>query len=439
MLQLLIGSTFFLHLFVKSPLYPNPRPDVSPSRHVFSNFAAKLMSERTLRTQKGSPVEMSSLQGKSFPSSKDLYLHSPYVTIFLPVEIFPSVQNSRTYEGASLPHLTGSRLFILASLVFTCVPSTLKAGSTQGVPPPSIVDISPAGTQWTATKAEHIYGLPDIKPHKQGTLTLSADALTFTGKAGSTAIQRSAVTAVSAGNERVELWGMTGRIMRMAIPDNGGLAVAAFAHHRIDMLTVEFTDSRGGAHSAVFFLGANQAAQALQSFALAPKALRAATTSACENAITEPGSMLIVEPDWHGAQVPAVYQGLVYEHLMERFRKARNLTKVYREGETIPAGLCPQYTVHLSVTGFKEGSSVKRAMLGPVGMFVGTTQMVFDADLSDRTGKVNIKEEVKITMRGEGESTNAADGIAKKFVKKYDKAVRADEKKLRKAADAAKV
>jgi hypothetical protein len=143
------------------------------------------------------------------------------------------------------------------------------------------------------------------------------------------------------------------------------LAIAAFAHHRIDMLTVEFNDGQGGSHSAVFFLGANKASHAIQALALEPRSSLPAVASDCKNSPIEPGTMLISAPDWNGAEVPAVYRGLVYEHLVERFRKVKSLTQVYRDGESLPEGLCQQYTVHLSITGFKEGSSVERAMLGP--------------------------------------------------------------------------
>jgi len=326
---------------------------------------------------------------------------------------------------------SGLNLLLFVQIALLCSSISVKAEPLQAVESATVLQAPHAGDQWTAANVEHIYGLPEIKQHKRGSLTLSADNLTFTGKSGSTAIPRSSITAVSAGNERVELWGITGRILRMAIPDNGGLAIAAFAHHRIDMLTVEFNDARGGAHSAVFFLGANQAAHAIEAFAIEPRSSLASLKSGCQSGATETGSMLITSPNWDGVQVPAVYQGLVYEHLVERFRKAKSLKQVYRDGERIPEGMCPQYTVHLSVTGFKEGSSVKRAMLGPVGMFVGTTQMIFDAELSDRSGSINIKEELKSTIRGENESTSVADQVAKKLEKKYEKAVKASVKQSR--------
>src|SRR5450631_333810 len=143
-----------------------------------------------------------------------------------------------------------------------CVPNLLSAAGNQA----ASHDRSVPGTVavWQSTKAEHVYGFPELRHNKKGTLTLSEDALTFSGKSVNVSIQRNAVTAVAAGNQRVELFGMTGRLLRMTIPDGGGLAAAAVMHHRVDMLTVEFNDSHGGNHAAVFLLPANEAERALQ-------------------------------------------------------------------------------------------------------------------------------------------------------------------------------
>ncbi|MBB5057047.1 hypothetical protein HDF16_001732 [Granulicella aggregans] len=290
---------------------------------------------------------------------------------------------------------------------------------------------------WTSAHVQHVYGFPDAKPNKKGTLTLGADTLTFSSKSGTTSIPRSLLTAASAGNQRVEIWGVGGRILRMTIPDGGGLAAAAFMHHRVDMLTVEFKDAHGGAHSAVFVLPAKQAEIALSGFAL--PATRAAASfpsqqppsqksalslvaseTSCGTSV-ERNSVLISEPDWGRAEVPAAYRALVYEHIVDRFRKTKDVGRVYRDGEQ-GAG-CPQYIVHISVMAFKQGSSVKRAALGPIGFFVGTTQMKFDATFTRATGSVIGTEQIKATIRGESESTNVADHLAKSLAKRYTAAV----------------
>jgi len=77
---------------------------------------------------------------------------------------------------------------------------------------------------------------------------------------------------------------------------------------------------------------------------------------------------------------------------------------------------------------FTPGSQVKRAILGPAGFFVGTTQMTFDTTLSDTTGSVNLHTEVKGKTRGETENTNVADGVAKNIAKQYASVLKAADK-----------
>jgi len=283
-------------------------------------------------------------------------------------------------------------------------------------------DGSGSASTWQSKDAKHLFGFPDIKANKKGTLVLSADSLTFTDKSANTSIERNLITAVSAGNERVELWGFTGRILKSAIPYNGDMVAAAFMHHQIDMLTVEFRDKKGADHSAVFFLPANEAQRALQSFALTPTPPQKAANPVCQEPSTEPKSVLVLRPDWDQAEVPAAYRSLVYEHVIDRLRRAKGAGPIYRDGEdsTLTAG-CPQYTVRMSIKTFKEGSSVKRSMFGPMGNFVGTTHMKFDVTISDASGRLNNTEEIKATIRGQTESTNVADSFAKSVSKRYSK------------------
>jgi hypothetical protein len=316
--------------------------------------------------------------------------------------------------------LSGASIALILHVSFF-VPTHLWAASNQPVAQDHAVPTPEA--VWQSTKAEHVYGLPDIKHNKKGTLTLSADALTFTDKSGNACIPRSSVAAMSAGNQRVELWGMGGRILRMTIPDGGGVAAAAVMPHRVDMLTVEFNDSRSGYHAAVFFLPANEADRALENFALAPGPARTIPDAVCQNAPIEPKSVLVSAPNWDHAEVPAAYRALVYEHLVDRIQTTKDVAHVYRDGEGNGKGACPQYIVHISIAAFKEGSSVKRAYLWPAGMFVGTTQMKFDVAFTDASGKLNTSEQITATIRGESESTGVADHVAKAVAKRYAKAL----------------
>ena len=118
---------------------------------------------------------------------------------------------------------------------------------------------------WTSSRAQHVYGLPDTNSGDRGVLRLDAKGLSFAGKSADFFVERHSIIALSARNERVELWGSKGRLLRMLIPFSGGLAVAAITHHRVDELTVEFRDSGGGYHGAVFLLPPGEAERALES------------------------------------------------------------------------------------------------------------------------------------------------------------------------------
>ena len=276
-----------------------------------------------------------------------------------------------------------------------------------------------ANVEWKSTDARHAYGLPDSKPNKSGTLTLDATSLTFTSKASNTTIPRGSITAVSAGNDRVELWGTAGQLMRMVIPDGGGLAAAALMHHRVDMLTVEFSDTRGGVHSAVFYLPAKEADHALEIFTKDPPAPRTATVEGCGANPVDAHSVLVEVPDWNRVEVPAAYRALVYEHVIDRLRTAKQAGHVYRIGEIGPGTACPQYTINIAIEGYKKGNQVVRSATGPLGMFLSTTQMTFSVTYGDLSTGLKKSEEIKASIRSQSESTGVADAVAKKLAKQY--------------------
>jgi len=312
---------------------------------------------------------------------------------------------------------TGAALLVLFHMVLL-FPGSAHAETPQTGRP---ADDSIAQTvEWSSRAARHVYGLPDAKANQKGTLTLSANELRFNGKGGEVAIARQSITAVSAGNQRVEIWGMKGRVLRAVIPDGGGVAAAMFMHHQVDMLTVEFVDARGGYHGAVFFLPANEAAKALDIFARVPMVVRELPVSGCQDGFVRPHSLLLAAPVWDQVEVPAAYRALVYERLLDRLRLVKGLDRVYRDGEGHSGQGCPEYTLRLSISGFKEGSQVKRAVLGPAGFFLSTTQMKFDATVTDASGAVRLQQQIKATTRGETESTSVATDVAKKLAKQYD-------------------
>lgn len=163
-------------------------------------------------------------------------------------------------------HLKFSALSFLSLFAGIC--GTQGIQNATSAPRADISSASPAIqiASWTAPKVQHAYGLPESNPKAKGTLTIDSTGLTFSSKASQYTIPWSSAIALSNGTERVELWGATGRIVRMMIPDGGGLAAAGVMHHKVNELTIEFHDSRGAYHGAVFLLPGRDASHVLDSY-----------------------------------------------------------------------------------------------------------------------------------------------------------------------------
>jgi len=295
-----------------------------------------------------------------------------------------------------------------------------------------VIQIAP----WTAPKVEHAYGLPGAMPKARGTLAVDSAGITFSSKSGRHAIPWAATVALSNGSERVELWGTTGTIVRMMIPNGGGLAAAGVMHHKVYELTVEFHDARGAYHAAVFLLSQRDAARVLDSYTRAvapvngePRAIPALDVArsdapACSASPGSSRGVLVAAPTWSQAEVPAAYRALVYEHVVDRLQHVEGVGHVYRAGEHRAPDACPRYIVTISIVSFKPGSQVVRAATGPIGFFAGATTMVFTVRITDTVGNLNATDEIKAAARGDSQSRNVADGVAKKLARYYAASVK---------------
>ena len=275
-------------------------------------------------------------------------------------------------------------------------------------------------SEWRSTHAVHVLGMPDVKAKENGALIITPEYLRFSGTSGSSTIDLPSIVALSAGNERVELWGMKGRLLRMAVPYGGGAAFATFMHHQRDMLTVEFVDGQGNYHGSVFYLPGNEAEEAVRTITPIQVVHRDVPTETCSFAKVAANSILVKQPTANSSEMPVAYRVLVYEHIIERLRQSPG-AYVVRDGVSESRNNCSQYTMQLSTSAFKPGSQVKRASMGPVGFFVGVTQITLNLEITDAQGRTVMRDQITATQRGESESVNVIDKLAHQVVNKWTK------------------
>jgi len=103
------------------------------------------------------------------------------------------------------------------------------------------------------TRATHLLGFRNIKNNCKGILSIHNNKLQFqqTGKPVAE-VDIASVRHVFLGEESMQVGGVPMKIGKAAAPYGGGRVVSLFAHKKYDTLTLEYVDSNGGVHGAIF-------------------------------------------------------------------------------------------------------------------------------------------------------------------------------------------
>lgn len=110
-----------------------------------------------------------------------------------------------------------------------------------------------------STPATHLLGFANARNNSTGTLSVQGDSLQFQqkGKPGAK-VKIALVREVFLGAESKQVGGLPMTLGKAAAPYGGGRVVSLFAHKKYDTLTLEYLDSDGGIHGAIFQLTKGQ-------------------------------------------------------------------------------------------------------------------------------------------------------------------------------------
>ncbi len=126
-----------------------------------------------------------------------------------------------------------------------------------------LLSAAPARPQASVMKSipnvQCIIGLENIKPNDKGTLGVQDGALHFDRGKEKAEITIPSITDIfTGGDSRQNISGLGGTAMKAAVPYGGGRILSLFSH-KVEVLTVEYTDANGGFHGAIFVLPAAHA------------------------------------------------------------------------------------------------------------------------------------------------------------------------------------
>lgn len=122
----------------------------------------------------------------------------------------------------------------------------------------SIVSLSQTQSALAAAEAVQVTGLTGIKEDTKGTLTVENGALTFASSKNSCDVSAASIQDVVTGNDSQRVIRGTVGTLTMLAPYGAGRAISLL-RNKIDTLTIQYRDSNGGLHGAVFTMPAGKA------------------------------------------------------------------------------------------------------------------------------------------------------------------------------------
>jgi hypothetical protein len=105
----------------------------------------------------------------------------------------------------------------------------------------------------------HVLGFEGARHDANGELTIQGDTVQFQ-RDGSPAgqVSTSSILNISLGGEDLQVGGVPMMLGKAAVPFGGGRVVSLFSHKKYDTVTLEYLDSNGGFHVAIFRLNQGQ-------------------------------------------------------------------------------------------------------------------------------------------------------------------------------------
>lgn len=113
--------------------------------------------------------------------------------------------------------------------------------------------------------ATHLLGFEGTSSNANGTLSIQDGALRFQ-KSGKPAeeVKIISIQDVFLGGQSKQVGGVPMTLGKAAVPFGGGRVISLFAHKKYDTFALEYVDSTGGTHGAIFQLNTGRA-EALRS------------------------------------------------------------------------------------------------------------------------------------------------------------------------------
>lgn len=262
---------------------------------------------------------------------------------------------------------------------------------------------------------KHVLGFEGVKRNAGGELSIQDDALLFV-RDGSPAAQVgiTSIQNISLGEDDKQVGGVPMMLGKTAVPFGGGRVVSLFSHKKYDSLTIEYLDSIGGFHGAIFQLPKGQG-QAFKNTLIA----HGAHTTTSEDPISvqstpeesveaEQWSVQVDRVDPGATTLDPCFSDAIYENLLQELAKSKQFEQVFRSGDRNAKAVSGVLVLKTLVEKYSPGSETRRA----VTTVAGATKLNVHVQLLTRNGQVVLERAVQGNVRFIGDNLRATNKVA---------------------------
>jgi hypothetical protein len=264
----------------------------------------------------------------------------------------------------------------------------------------------------------HVLGFEDVPRGLRGDLSIIDGYLHFQRDGiASVQVPIASIQNVYVGEQDKQVGGVPMMLGKAAVPFGGGRMVSLFSHKKYDTIAIDYLDSRGGSHGAVFRLARGEGdvlKDALQeSPTTAPAYPTVAGTTAQKSVSSERWSVQVERVDSEGTALDPCFSNAIYENLLSELKKSRQFNGVFRNGDRNAKDASALLVLKTRVEKYSPGSETRRA----VTTVAGATKLTVHIQLVTADGRVVVDRAVAGNVRFFGDNLKATSKVASNTAK----------------------
>ncbi|MCU1221050.1 MAG: hypothetical protein JWN42_2247 [Candidatus Angelobacter sp.] len=268
---------------------------------------------------------------------------------------------------------------------------------------------------------KHILGFEGVRRNASGQLSIQDGGLRFQQDGKPPAqVSITSIHNISLGEEDNQVGGLPMMLGKTAVPFGGGRVVSLFSHKKYDSLAIEYLDSNGGFHGAIFRLTKGQG-ETVKSDLVArgsqvtpsedPGPIRATSEESLKAA--EEWSVQIARIDPGATTLDPSFSDAIYENLLKELPRSKQFKHVFRSGDRNANDASGVLVLKTFVEKYSPGSETRRA----VTTVAGATKLRVHIQLLTGDSRVVLEHTVDGNVRFLGDNLGATNKVARNAAK----------------------